>query len=545
MRPGMPSEMVARLSVREWRGSSMAEIGVAPEPPEARALNKGLKRNAISYASSVVIGVASTAPGYSLAAVLGLIVAIGGVGVHAPAVLVVSFVPMLLVALAYKYLNQADPDAGTTFSWATRAFGPATGWMGGWAIVVADVIVMANLAQIAGLYTFLLFGIDDPSVVAVTGVGIAWIAVMTVVCVIGIEVNARTQRWLLTAELVTLAAFAAVALTRVWAGDAPAGAIDPSLSWFSPFAVDSVGALTSGLLIGVFIYWGWDSLVTVNEETEDAETVPGRAAVLSTLILVGIYVIVSAAAIAFGGIDRLAGDQSGDVLGLLAGDVFGSAVLGKVVIIAVLTSAAASTQTTILPTSRTALSMARAKAAPEPLGHVHPRYLTPHVATWVMGGLSIAWYVGLTIVSQNILFDSIAALGLMIAFYYGLTGFACAWYYRRTLTRSLGRFLAVGLAPFTGGAILLFVFVRSCIDLGRADAGSTTYFGIGSPLVIGVGFLVLGLVLMAIWRAAGHREFFARRREAAAAGPDQSAVVAPHDTPAAHRAEEPLPAPAM
>jgi amino acid transporter len=236
---------------------------------------------------------------------------------------------------------------------------------------------------------------------------------------------------------------------------------------------------------------------------------------MSTLILLGIYVIVSAAAIAFGGVDRLAGDQSGDVLGLLAGSVFGSSTLGKVVIIAVLTSAAASTQTTILPTSRTALSMARAKAAPEALSRVHQRYLTPDIATWVMGALSIAWYVGLTIVSQNILYDSIAALGLMIAFYYGLTGFACAWYYRRTLFTSAKRFLLVGLAPFTGGAVLLFVFVRSCIDLGRADAGSTTYFGIGSPLVIGLGFLALGVVLMVIWRLAGHREFFARRREAA------------------------------
>jgi amino acid transporter len=500
-------------------------------------VEKSLKRNAIGYASSVVIGVASTAPGYSLAAVLGLIVAIGGVGVHAPAVLVVSFVPMLLVALGYKYLNNADPDAGTTFSWATRAFGPAAGWMGGWAIVVADVIVMANLAQIAGLYTFLLFGVDDPSVVAVTGVGIAWIAVMTVICVIGIEVNARTQRWLLGAEIVTLGVFAAVALVRVWAGDAPAGSVEPSLSWFSPFAVDSVGALTSGLLIGVFIYWGWDSLVTVNEETENSDTVPGRAAVLSTLILVGIYVVVSAAAIAFGGVERLAGDESGDVLGLLAGDVFGSSALGKIVIVAVLTSAAASTQTTILPTSRTALSMARAKAAPEPLGRIHPRYLTPDVATWVMGALSIAWYVGLTIVSQNILFDSIAALGLMIAFYYGLTGFACAWYYRRTLTASLRRFLLVGVAPFTGGAILLFVFVRSCIDLGRADAGSTTYLGIGSPLVIGLGFLALGLVLMAIWRLAGHREFFRRRPEAA--------EPARGEAEAALGTEQPLPAPAM
>jgi amino acid transporter len=493
----------------------MEKTMAAPAPPAADTPEAGLKKNAIGYASSVVIGVASTAPGYSLAAVLGLIVAIGGVGVHAPGVLMVSFVPMLLVAMAYKYLNKADPDAGTTFSWATRAFGPATGWMGGWAIIVADVIVMANLAQIAGLYTFLLLGVSHPSVVAVTAIGVAWIAVMTVICVIGIEVNARTQRWLLTAEIVTLAVFAVVALVRVWTGHAPSGALHPSLDWFNPFAVGSIGALTAGLLIGIFIYWGWDSLVTVNEETEDSDTVPGKAAVMSTLILLGIYVIVSAAAIAFGGVDRLADDQSGDVLGLLAGSVFGSHTLGKVVIIAVLTSAAASTQTTILPTSRTALSMARAKAAPAPLANVHQRYLTPDIATWVMGGLSIAWYVGLTIVSQNILFDSIAALGLMIAFYYGLTGFACTWYYRRTLTQSLKRFLLVGVAPFTGGAVLLFVFVRSCIDLGRADAGSTTYFGIGSPLVIGLGFLLLGVVLMGIWRLAGHREFFARRPEAA------------------------------
>jgi amino acid transporter len=411
-------------------------------------------------------------------------------------------------------MNRADPDAGTTFAWATRAFGPRTGWMGGWAIIVADLIVMANLAQIAGLYSFLLFGVHHPSTLAVTAVGVGWIAIMTAVCVIGVEVNARTQRWLLTAEIVTLAAFAVVALVRVYLGDG--AALTPQLSWFSPFAVGSVGALTSGLLVAVFIYWGWDTLVCVNEETEDADTVPGKAAVLSTLILVGIYVIVSTAAIAFGGVDRLAGDSSGDVLGLLAGDVFGSGALGKIMIVAVLTSAAASTQTTILPTSRTALSMARAKAAPAALAQVHSRYLTPHVATWVMGGLSIAWYVGLTLVSQNMLYDSIAALGLMIAFYYGLTGFACAWYYRRALTSSLRNLLVVGVGPTVGGAILLFVFLRSCLDLGRADAGSTTYFGVGSPLVIGLGFLVLGAILMVVWRAAGHPEFFRRRPEAAA-----------------------------
>src|SRR5437016_6331293 len=118
--------------------------------------DKGLKRNAIGFLSNVVIGVASTAPAYSLAATLGFIVADPGVTTHAPAVLLAAFVPMLLVALGYRYLNRADPDAGTSFAWSTRAFGPGTGWLNGWAIFLADLLVMASLAYIASTYSFKL-----------------------------------------------------------------------------------------------------------------------------------------------------------------------------------------------------------------------------------------------------------------------------------------------------------------------------------------------------------------------------------------------------
>ncbi len=177
-----------------------------------------------------------------------------------------------------------------------------------------------------------------------------------------------------------------------------------------------------------------------------------------------------------------------------------------------LTSAAASTQTTILPTARTSLSMARAHAMPEALGRVHPRYLTPHVSTILMGVLSIVWYVGLTIVSENILFDSIAALGLMIAFYYGITGFACAIYYRRELLRSVKTFLLIGVGPTLGGLMLLGIFVKSCVDLSKPENSESgdSWFGLGPPLVIGVGFLLLGVVLMVLWRFE-HPQFFRRR----------------------------------
>src|SRR4051794_2541962 len=219
----------------------MESSAVAPPPTRGPVESKGLKQDAVGFLSSLVIGVASTAPGYSLAASLGFVVAVAGIGLQAPAVLLVAFVPMLLIASAYYYMNRADPDCGTTFSWATRALGPSAGWLGGWAIVVADVIVMANLAQIAGLYSFLLVGWQSAadSTFAVTTVGVVWIAVMTTICVIGIELSARTQAGLLGAEIITLVLFSVVALIKVATGDAGPDSVDPSLSWLNPFAIDS------------------------------------------------------------------------------------------------------------------------------------------------------------------------------------------------------------------------------------------------------------------------------------------------------------------
>jgi len=473
--------------------------------------DKGLRGGAIGFASSVVIGVASTAPGYSLAASLGFVVA-AGVGLAAPAVLWVSFLPMLCIAFAYYYMNRADPDCGTTFTWVTSAMGPTTGWLAGWAIIVADIIVMANLSQIAGLYSFLLLGIDNPSTLAVTTVGVAWIVIMTAICYIGIELSARTQIFLLGAEIATLGLFAIVALIKVYAGDFP-DSIDPSLSWLNPFTIDSTTALIDGVLVAVFIYWGWDSAVTVNEETEDPTEGPGRSAVVSTLILLGIYVIVSIAAQAVHGEDFLRHNKD-DVLSALGADVFGSP-MDKILIIAVLTSAAASTQTTILPTARTSLSMGAVKALPRIFARVHPRYQTPDFSTLLMGALSIAWYVVLTFISEDILGDSIAALGLMIAFYYGLTGFACAVFYRKEIVRSAKAFFLAGVMPVLGGITLTYILVKSISDL--AEPGKRDVLGLGPPLAIGIFFAILGVVLMILQRIADP-EFFKRKASVAPVG---------------------------
>jgi amino acid transporter len=478
----------------------------------------GLKKNALGYLSNLVIGVASTAPAYSLAATLGFVVAVAGVGVHAPAVLLVSFVPMLFIAAAYRYLNKADPDAGTTFSWATRAMGPHLGWLNGWAIFVADVIVMATLAQIAGRYTFLLFGWNSAanSNAAQIIAAVVWIALMTYICWRGIELSARIQTALLSAEIVILALFSVVALWKVYA-NSPVGSLTPHLSWFNPFAL-GWGALVDGILLGVFIYWGWDSGVAVNEESEDKNEGPGRAAVVSTLLLLAIYLVVSAAAQAYGG-TRLLINNSNDVLSVLGTNVFGSP-WDKLLILAVLTSASASTQTTILPTARTMLSMSRQRAIPERFAHIHPRYLTPDTSTLFMGGLSIVWTVGVMALNpaQSVLGDSITALGFAICFYYGFTGIACVIYFRRELTNSVKNFVLAGVVPLLGGLMLFGIFGKALHDYSQAGVNyAPPLLGIQVPIVIGIGSLLLGVVGMLL-AMIPYRSFFRRRPEVAEPG---------------------------
>jgi len=472
--------------------------------------DKGLKKNAITFVSNVVIGVASTAPAYSLAATLGFIAAVAGLGVQSPAVMLVAFFPMACIAAAYYYMNRADPDCGTTFAWMTRAMGPWLGWQGGWAIVVADVLVMPSLSSVAGNYTFQLFGTSHPTTFEVTVVGVAWIIVMTAICYIGIELSARTQQFLLGMEFVTLAIFAVVALIKVYANH-PAHSIQPTASWFNPFDVSSVSALDGGILLAVFVYWGWDSGVSVNEETEDSSTAPGRAAIVSTFILVAIYLLVTTAAQAYGGVSSLMNNQT-DVLAPLGKGVLGSP-LDKLLIIAVLTSASASTQTTILPTARTTLSMARWKALPSQFGTVHPRYLSPGFSTIWMGIVSTIVYVLLSVTSKNLIGDAFTSLALTIAFYYGFTGFACVVFYRRQLFRSIKNFVYIGLLPFAGAAVLMFVLVKAVVDYSKPHAGyAKPFLGIGSPIVIALVMIILGLVLMVLQRIT-MPEYFKRRPE--------------------------------
>ena len=480
---------------------------VAPE----RTAGKGLATGTLGLWGSTVIGLASTAPVYSLVATLGFVVL--AVGSSAPIAFIIAFIPMLFIAFAYRELNHAVPDCGTTFTWSTKAFGPWIGWLGGWGVAVAGMVVLANLSQIAGIYLWSLIGDGSlaENVPLVTATGVAFIAAMTFVSYRGVEIGERIQNILLAAQYVVLALFVVLALWKFFDGTAP----NPTpfdIAWFNPFGFSDYGGFIEAVLLALFIYWGWDTCLALNEETKDPKRIPGRAALLTTVILLGTYVTVTVAAIMYAGVGEdgagLANPENADDVFLALKDgLFGP--FGWVLIVAVLISAVSSTQTTILPTARGTLAMAAYKALPRRFQTVHPRFRTPSFSTLVMGIVASVYYVGMTLISDNILQDSILSLGLAIAFYYAMTGYACVWYYRRELFVSAKSLITRGVLPLLGALMLTYAFIQSAIDMYDVGYGNEELLGIGGTFVMGIGALAVGVVLMLIWFAfPGSKPFF-------------------------------------
>lgn len=483
--------------------------GATALPTKAR--DKGLKANAVGFWDGLAIGLDSTAPAYSLAAVLGSMVVI--VGVKAPAVLLVSFVPMFLIAGAFYYMNRADQDCGTTFSWVTRAMGPWVGWMGGWAIFTTGVLVIGAQADVAAYYIFDIVGLEAlrDNRVAVVAFAVVIILVMTWICVIGTEVSALVQRIMVLAQVGAVLLFAALGIAAMASGNVAADAPTFSLDWLNPVGVEP-SALIAGMLLGVFIYWGWESAVNLTEESENSDTAPGVAGVISTVLLLVTYLTTAVAIIGVAGLSLVEEyDDDAGLFGAVASQVMGP--FGWILVLSIIVSGIASTQTTILPASRTSLSMAVSGAFPKLFARVHEKFETPAIGTWIIGVVAIIWYVGASIVSENFLFDSLTALSIVVAFYYALTGIACIIYWRKALTRSLRAFLVVGVGPAIGSAALLVLLVAAAVE--QADPGNsysgTPVLGVGAPLAIAIGLFLVGVVLMLVWFFTEGRGFFSRR----------------------------------
>ncbi|WP_395307898.1 APC family permease [Mycobacterium sp. AMU20-3851] len=481
-------------------------------------IHKGLAEGKVGTLSGAMLGISCVAPGYTLTASIGVIVA--AVGLKMPAIFIAGFIPMFLTAYAYRELNSRAPDCGASFTWSTKAFGPYVGWMCGWGMVVASIIVLSNLAAIAVEFFYLLIArvAGNPAIADLAGnklvniiTTLVFIAVATLIASRGITTSERVQYVLVAFQLVVLVVFAVAALIHVGRGDAPAG-LSFDLDWFNPFTGLTLGVFAIGLTGSIFAFWGWDTCLTLGEESKDPEKVPGRAGLLCVTSILITYLLIAVAVMMYAGVGEEGlglgnPDNSENVFGALADPVLGH-WFGPLLYLAVFASSMASLQTTFLPAARAMLAMGAYKAFPARFAEVSPRFLTPVYSTVVAAVVTGSFYTVVTLLSDNALWDTIAALGIMICWYYGITAFACVWFFRGELFDNAHNIVFKFLFPLLGGTMLAIVFGIAVGESMNPENGSGAAIGgIGLVFFIGFGILAFGAVLMMVMRARSP-EFF-------------------------------------
>ena len=483
--------------------------------------SKGLSAGTIGLIGAVVIGISCIAPAYTFTAAVGPVASV--VGPQIPAIVLIGFIPMLLVAFGYRELNNRMPDAGTSFTWATRAFGPWVGWMAGWGLIVATILVLSNLAGVAVDFLFLLISqvtgkaeITDLASNTVINIVVCLLFMLaaTWISYRDMQTTQKLQYVLVTFQVAVLLFFAIAAIVKAVNG----GGFDYQpfdLAWFNPFAVPTFSAVAAGLSLSIFIFWGWDVTLTMNEETKDPEKTPGRAATLTVITIVTLYLLLAIGMIMFAGtgdgeLGLGNGDIQSNVFFYLSGPILGP--LAFLVSLAVLTSSASSLQSTFVSPARTLLSMGHYGALPPAFAKVSPRFFTPGYATIVSAIVASAFYAVMRIVSENTLWDTILTLGMMICFYYGITAFACVWYFRKQWFDSLRNVFFTFLFPLVGGIILAILFVTTLIDSASPDYSESgaNIGGVGIVFILGMLIIVGGIVIM-IWQSIKRPDFFRGR----------------------------------
>ena len=482
-----------------------------------------VRPDGLSLGAAVAVGINTTSPAYSLAAILAPMALL--VGYSTPVVLLVSFIPMALTSLAFMYLNRRDPDCGTTFSWVSRALGAKPGFLAGWVIAACGILVLGSLAQTAIEYGLLTIGQSELAAnraVVLTGAA-ALILVMVALSVFGADWFGRFQTVISFVQIGLLLAFAGVAAVLAFREGLP-----PFTSeWINPLD-HGAEAMVAAMLLGVFSFWGWEAATNLSEECR-RPTDAGKAGTIATVVLLLTYLLVATVVVIYLGRSRFYEvGESGLVLVDMSGVVFGS--FAFLVLFAVFLSAFASTQTTMVPGSRAVLSMARKGALPAALGFMHPRYKTPWMSLVVLGGIATVWYVGVSLISESAMLDTLSSLGLLVAAYYSLTGIACVVYYRRHVVASVKGLILVGVGPLLGSVglgAMLVVGIRSLWDASQSASG-TAWLGLAPPITIAGLFVLLGVIVMVL-RMRVAPTFFRTRTQTANAM--QSPFILPSERP--------------
>ncbi|MGA5193605.1 APC family permease [Streptomyces exfoliatus] len=444
--------------------------------------NRGLQPNVLGTFDTIVMAVAGSAPAYSLAATTAVL--FGTVGFAGPAALLYCAIPMFGIVLAYARLGRIDVNAGAGYSWVGRTLHPFLGFLSGWALVFAATIFMVAGSLPAGSLTLSLI---DPDLARSTplaaAVGAGWFLIILLVVLGGARLTVRAQLIMSGVEMLILIGFVLAAVAH----RGRAAAFD--WSWFGLGQFDGPQGFAAGALIAAFYYWGWDVTSNLSEETRNSRRTAGLAAlvgvgfvfVLFEAFTVAVNVLLSAEEI------RTAGPN---VLAVLGQEIW-PGVGGKLLVVAVVLSTVATLETTLLQVTRSLFAMGRDRTMPAALGAVHHRWNTPWVAIAAVGGAALLMFAAAAAAGsvQQILSDAVSAIGLQIAFYYGLAGIAAVVAYKSVLFRSVRDLVLGGLWPLLGSAFMLWAFVESLGEL------STT------ALTIGIGGLLVGVVpLVVYWR---------------------------------------------
>jgi amino acid transporter len=470
----------------------------APVPSDEAG--PALRADTLNLFDSTVVAVSSVAPAYTLAATMAVLFLTAGVAYAGPAVIWIAFVPVLFIAISYFHLNRRDPDCGASYAWLSKLVHPSLGWFNGWVQVATSVIFCVSAPIVAGQYTLQLFnewGWISASTAASVGTAAvaaaAWLALITFICIWGIRWTTNFQWVLLIIEYVAVIGFSIWGIVKV-AVKHPAGSTGFHWAWLSPWSIQSFSALSAGLVLGVFFYWGWDTATNLNEESKNRTKTPGHAGIIAMFLLLLVFGMNIIAAQMLLPEKAWSGPHSSTILLYFAQQAAGHWA-GYVMLIAVLSSTVATTQTTLLPAARITLSMARDQVFPQVFATIQGKLKTPMVGTLILAFTSLFGIVLTSNVgSINRVFQNlILSIGVLIAFYYGVTGVSCAWAYRKVAFQRTSFFFTGILLPLMGGIVLLLVGA----DVIKTGGWSGSYADIitlllGIPLVILARFTTKG-----------------------------------------------------
>ncbi|MDR4517393.1 MAG: APC family permease [Nitrosomonas sp.] len=464
---------------------------------------KGLKKGSVSNWAAVTIGLAATAPAYSLAGALGYGAA--GSGYQLPIVFILSVIPMFFVALSYKHLTTAAPDAGTIFTWGTKAIGPRIGWFGGWALLLGSVLAGVAATQITVISVAVIFGMDETPPWFHIVVAVLFIFSTTYLTALGARESSRTTMILTIAQYSILILLAGILYMRVFQGEAVSTAEPFSWEWFNPLAIPSFDVFLKGFMIALFIFWGFDASLAMSEETEGDSEQAGRSGIIAMSITIFTYVVFSIAALAYAGIDvnhesSLTHSRNIDSsITTLATEIIGAqGAMVAAVIICV--SAFSATMSTIMPSARIALAMATYRALPSPFAQVNSVTRTPKFTTWTIGLMTLVIYTTLSLLSESIVEDTILSVSIAVCTFYTVAALSCALYFHRTAFNHWRTALSQVVFPAFAAIVLIAVAILQAWNMMDPDYGSSgSIAGVGAVFMIGVVSLLFGVVLMALW----------------------------------------------